>query len=262
MPEFADDVILDVINGNELSGEQLKSFKCENPNIEFHIRNSATSNNSTSKAYIDTENGKIVAFASFCCSAIMSAIIDEDDVMLAPERHGLSSAIEIKFFAVDVDYKHMHYRDAPTSKITLSVNIFRNVMDHLKTISQEIICADYFVLYSLPEAVNFYSRSGFHRFDGGMVGDGRDFVACAYVLQTKLRYSLESHLVPLTYSIRLVGQESAVRQRRAPRRADPRRALGAGRVCRGKLRRSFRLTYPNSILLAAGPSDRSRLADF
>lgn len=69
-------------------------------------------------------------------------------------------AAEIKYFAIDKTYQHKSYDD----DFKFSDLMLCEVLKKLIEISEEAISFDYILLYSVPEAVNFYKRNGFCEF--------------------------------------------------------------------------------------------------
>lgn len=102
---------------------------------------------------------------------------DSGSILFSLERFGLTSAIEIKYFAVDKRYRHLRYSDAaPETRITLSSNLFRYLVDHILDIAEKHIGAEYIVLYSVPKAKTFYERNMFHSFDQSMFGNSDPYL--------------------------------------------------------------------------------------
>ena len=84
------------------------------------------------------------------------------------------SAIEVVYFAVDVEYQGLRYR--PDDQRSLSHYLFSYLIEMMRDISREHVGAAKIVLYSVPEAWHFYKRLGFIPFTGGMYGDRGPFV--------------------------------------------------------------------------------------
>lgn len=173
---YADDVQIDVLDVSEVDDRVLKSFCCGNESIDSFLQNDAKGSTAKTFVFVDTSANEIVAFTSFECSAIMYAVEDDNDVMLASERHGLISAIEIDYFAVNVKYQHLLYKEEPDAKQTLSCQIFRYVVQHLVDIASNVIGAEYIVLYSVPQAKSFYERNFFNAFDYEMIGSADPYL--------------------------------------------------------------------------------------
>ena len=86
----------------------------------------------------------------------------------------LMSAIEVVYFAVDIDYQGMRYR--PGDERSLSHYLFSYLIEMIRGISRDHVGAAKIVLYSVPEAYNFYRRLGFCTFGSSMYGDRGTFV--------------------------------------------------------------------------------------
>ena len=105
---------------------------------------------------------------TIACSAIFTDT-DKKDVFST-----ILSAMEIKYFAVDESYKHIPY--VKGSSLTLSHYIFSYMLEYMKEISHNSIGASKIVLYSVPQAINFYKRCKFKEFGEAMYGDEGYFV--------------------------------------------------------------------------------------
>lgn len=167
--KYADDIQLDIVDVSEINEEELKGFSCGNDELDRFLHDEAKESSAKTCLFIDTEEKKIVAYTSIACSAIMYAVEDDECVLLAPDRFSLAPAIEIKYFAVHEDYKHLRYSDAPSSSLTLSCNLFRYIVQHVRDIASNHVGAEYIVLYSVPKAISFYKRNLFNLFEDDMV---------------------------------------------------------------------------------------------
>lgn len=142
----------------------IKNFFCNNASIDNYFRNDAVRDKSSvTYIFIDTKNKTIVACVTIACSAIFTDT-DRADVFST-----ILSAMEIKYFAVDESYKHIPY--VKGSNLTLSHYIFSYMLEYMKELSHNSIGASKVVLYSVPQAVNFYEKCKFKEFGDTMYGD-------------------------------------------------------------------------------------------
>ena len=144
-----------------------RDFFCGNPAIDDYFRLEAA-DDATAVPYlvIDENDEKLLAALTISCSAIFLS-----------KKHQFStlmSAIEVVYFAVDVEYQGLHYR--PGDQRSLSHYLFSYLIEMMRDISREHVGAAKIVLYSVPEAWHFYKRLGFIPFTGGMYGDRGTFV--------------------------------------------------------------------------------------
>ena len=142
-------------------------FYCGNQGIDEYFRCDAV-DDATAVTYlvIDEIGEKLLAALTISCSAIF----------LSQKRQfsTLMSAIEVVYFAVDVDYQGMRYR--PGDERSLSHYLFSYLIEMMRGISRDHVGAAKLVLYAVPEARNFYERLGFTPFAGGMYGDKGTYV--------------------------------------------------------------------------------------
>ena len=115
---------------------------------------------------IDEHNEKLLAALTLSCSAIF--------LSRKQQLSTLMSAIEVVYFAVDVDYQGLRYR--PGDKRSLSHYLFSYLIEMMREISRKHVGAAKIVLYSVPDAWHFYARLGFVPFAGEMYGDRGTFV--------------------------------------------------------------------------------------
>lgn len=156
----------------EVLGENNKAltrhFFCGNPAIDHYFRFEAAEDPaSVTYLVIDDNRQKLLAALTISCSAIF----------LEKKRQlsTLLSAIEVAYFAVDMDYQGLAYR--PDDPFSLSHYLFSYLIELIRGIAQKHVGAAKIVLYSVPEAKNFYGRLGFVPFGGQMYGDRGTFVS-------------------------------------------------------------------------------------
>ena len=142
-------------------------FFCGNPAIDEYFRNFAA-DDAAAVTYlvIDENNEKLLAALTIACSAIFLSKKQQFSTLM--------SAIEVVYFAVDVDYQGMRYR--PGDDRSISHYLFSYLIEMIRSISRDHVGAAKIVLYSVPEATNFYRRLGFTPFRSSMYGDLGTFV--------------------------------------------------------------------------------------
>lgn len=165
---LGEDIELDLINFNDDNLEQkydIKNFKCTNENIDDYLYNSALKDFNdgltVTKLFINKKNKDIVAYFSLCSSAIVYKIMG---------KLHYEPAIEIKMFAVNEKYQHMKYSE-DEEELTLSDMILSMVIGEIRDIGEKYCGVKSVILYSVPEAYNFYDRNFFEDFNEYMVKD-------------------------------------------------------------------------------------------
>ena len=144
-----------------------KDFFCGNPAIDDYFRFEAL-DDAAAVTYliIDDDRQKLLAALTVSCSAIFLSKRQQLSTLL--------SAMEVVYFAVDVNYQGLRYR--PGDGRSLSHYLFSYLIEMLRGISRNNVGAAKIVLYSVPEAENFYRRLGFVPFKSTMYGDRGTFV--------------------------------------------------------------------------------------
>ena len=152
---------------NHANERMTRYFFCGNPAIDEYFRCFAA-DDATAVTYlvIDENNQKLLAALTIACSAIFLSKKQQFSTLM--------SAIEVVYFAVDVDYQGLRYR--PGDDRSLSHYLFSYLIEMIRGISRDHVGAAKIVLYSVPEAFNFYRRLGFSTFGSTMYGDRGTFV--------------------------------------------------------------------------------------
>ena len=142
-------------------------FFCGNDAIDHYYQCEALDDASAvTYLVIDDERNRLLAAMTISCSAIFLAKKMQLSTLL--------SAMEVVYFAVHLDYQGLPYR--PGDPNSLSYYLFNYMIEQMRRISREHVGAAKIVLYSVPEAENFYKKIGFKRFGGSMYGDRGTFV--------------------------------------------------------------------------------------
>ena len=151
----------------EANARLTRNFYCGNPAIDDYFRQDALDDSSAvTYLVVDDESDQLLAALSISCSAIF--------LSKKAQLSTLLSAMEVVYFAVDVTYQGLRYR--PGDNASLSYYLFNYLIEMMRRISREHVGAAKIVLYSVPEAENFYKKIGFKRFVGSMYGDLGTFV--------------------------------------------------------------------------------------
>ncbi len=133
-------------------------FDCGNDYINKYFKKPLSKKETADFVYIDNKTDKLVAYYSLNCSAIM---IDSKSELI-----NLVPAVEISVFALATDYQGL-----PMQKDTdynLSNYIMDEVIKKISLFTREQCGSGRVVLYSVPEAYDFYVRNEFEDFVGYM----------------------------------------------------------------------------------------------
>lgn len=152
---------------SEKNCRMTRHFFCGNPAIDNFFQVEAVDDPTTvTYLVIDELNEKLLAAMTIACSAIFLSKKQQFSTLM--------SAIEVVYFAVDVDYQGLRYR--PEDQRSLSHYLFSYLIEMIRGISRDHVGAAKIVLYSVPEAWTFYRRLGFIPFHSAMYGDRGTFV--------------------------------------------------------------------------------------
>lgn len=153
--------------------EQIKKFDCGNESINSFVQNKCLVNKKdVTYLFIDDKSKDIIAFCSICCNGIL--LKDGEDKV---KTFTNLPSVEIDFFAVDENYKKIKLDETSTRYETLSRALFGILIKHIENITCNYVGATHISLYSVPQAVNFYKRSGFVEFTSYMQRDKKYFIA-------------------------------------------------------------------------------------
>ncbi len=153
--------------------ELLQNFKCEDGAIaDFIKKESLKTNDNVSYIFLDDDANRVICFCSIHCTAISTTKFDhKGNPFLYPVP-----TIEISFFAVDEDYRGLRYEETSDKNDTLSCALFYYMLSHIKSISIKDVGATHVCLYSVPNAINFYRKCQFKKFEEYMSSDEYYFV--------------------------------------------------------------------------------------
>lgn len=152
--------------------EILKDFDCGNPSInDFIQRKCLNEKGKVTYIFLDTENNQVICFCSICCTGISI------NAMYGSRRCTTSiPSIEIDFFAVDERYRSIPFDEESNRYETLSNTLFSFIIEKIEEIAEEHVGATRICLYSVPQAVSFYKRSGFKDFEEYMNADDKPYI--------------------------------------------------------------------------------------
>lgn len=138
-------------------------FSCGRDALDDKLKQMREDDEGTTYVLIDHDNNKIIGYCTYTTSGLRLSY--EKDTITKP-------ATEIKYFAISKDYQHKSYKD----DFNFSDYMICQIIKHLIEISEETISFQYILLYSVPEAVNFYKKNGFFLFKQFMSGDTYNYI--------------------------------------------------------------------------------------
>lgn len=145
------------------------SFNCGQEVINSYFEEKLlTDNDAVSYCFwADDQKQELVGIASLSCSGI---------IIQSYNHFNITPAIEVKIFAVDEKYQHQPFPDDDCGSSHWSDYCLYYLIEKITEIAENSCGASHVVLYSVPEAVSFYERNGFHTFVGDMEKPSNVFV--------------------------------------------------------------------------------------
>lgn len=162
-------------SGGSLKAEDFNSlqlFTCGNKQLDYHIHNGVIKGNNIVDEdglyfkFTDSNTGKIIAVVSLASSGIIFQMSNYTHVL---------PAIKIDILAVDESYQKMHYdKESAVSKnpddhYYFSDDIFANIVLHCRKISENMVLANFIVLYADKDAYRYYERNGLKDYSEYMI---------------------------------------------------------------------------------------------
>lgn len=143
MTESQKDIVQTFNCGNEVINEYLKTKACDDPQtVTFIVK--------------DQENDMVICYYSLSCSGLILEHGHANKITVYP-------AVEIKMFAIDEKYQHLPYSE-DADEGNLSDMLFSDIISYIYDFTDNQCGADKIILYSVPNAKNFYQRNGFCEF--------------------------------------------------------------------------------------------------
>lgn len=166
MPNYGDEINYTVAVMSPDDDELLGDFDCGNEIMNDYF-NSKCKNDTDCVTYIfkQDDTNKIIGFASLCCSSIKYEYQKVSQSL---------PSIEIKYFAILAELQKLVY-DTKDKHFYFSDMMLVEVIKICRNISDNIIGAQYILLYSVPNALKFYKRNGFENYSEYMIKDNIRF---------------------------------------------------------------------------------------
>lgn len=158
---YGNDITIKIIKYTENEKTIAQDFNCGNDVISNYLKEKAHDDpQAVTFIAVDNSNDSIIGYYSLSCSGLAVDHGYSGKITIYP-------AVEIKMFAVDGKYQHFPNSVDPEDG-NLSDTVFSGVISHIYNFTDEQCGADNIVLYSVPEALNFYKRNGFSEFKNFM----------------------------------------------------------------------------------------------
>ncbi len=124
-----------------------------------------------------SDEGEILFYYTLCCSSIVESS--------SGIRIIYRPAVEIKFFSVNKRYHKIVYDQDEEGTMYYSDLFLADVINDINTFTSNTCAAEFVVLYSVPEAVKFFSRNLFDAFEEFMEkSDNTYLMGCTPMFMT------------------------------------------------------------------------------
>lgn len=145
-------------------------FSCGQESIDRYFRENLFEDNDAVPYcfWAEADKQSLVGIASLSCSGI---------IIHSGSSFNITPAIEVKIFAVSVNFQHQIYPDDDEGKWHWSDYCLYYLLGEIADISSYVCGANHVVLYSVPEAIRFYERHKFRRFIGDMEMPSNSFIS-------------------------------------------------------------------------------------
>ena len=164
---YGNEVKYKITDLSSVDEKLIEDFSCGNDEIDKVIKN-RNSIEGTVKLVVDEEKECLIAFISYQASGIRLCYCN--DAITKP-------ALQINYFAMDSRYQHLPYGNSEEDdKYNLSDDIFCRFLNIFGNISDEHLYFEYIILYSVPNAKNFYKRNSFEAFNIYMSPDRYNYL--------------------------------------------------------------------------------------
>ena len=143
--------------------ELIEEFSCGSYELDKKLAEMKVNDEGTTVIFFDETNNQIIGYCTYSTSGLKKSY-QNDSITY--------HAAEIKYFAIDENYQHKSYDE----DFNFSDLMLCEIMKRLLEISENVISFDYILLYSVPDAVSFYERNGFSKFDEFMEKDSYIYI--------------------------------------------------------------------------------------
>lgn len=139
----------------------LKKFHCGNEQIDDDLRSKVLNNpQMTTFLVINSDKPEdIICIYSLSCSGYVCNLYSK--IYVYP-------AVEIKYFAISKEYQDIRFSDEIDDGC-LSNMILYEIINDIMDFTDNYCGADKIILYSTPQAIEFYEKCGFQKFTEFMV---------------------------------------------------------------------------------------------
>lgn len=136
----------------------IKKFDCGNESINNCLCD-AKDFSATTILFFNHDSNDLIGYCSYCCSSIriQEEIKEYEEPKIITECY---PAMEIKLFGISKKYQKCKF-SLNGKEQSVSIFIFKYILNYLKHISDNYIFSSYIILYSLPDVTGFYEKSQF-----------------------------------------------------------------------------------------------------
>lgn len=133
----------------------LHNFHCGNSQIDEDIKhNLIDDSQKTTHLIINGNNDDVICVYSLSCSGYV--VVSKGKTYVYP-------AVEIQYFAVNKTYQDVQYSNDPEDGCIASMILY-SIIGDIYNFTDTFCGADKIILYSTPDAVEFYTKCGFESF--------------------------------------------------------------------------------------------------
>lgn len=161
--KYGKDIKFDIYKLDKKYEIQINEFSCGNGELDKYLREKALpemeQGQSVTKIILEKESGKILAYYSLAAASI---------VMENHNHNYFSPAVEVKMYAVADELHGLAFSD-DVDDGTFSENLFSLIIGEIYQLSEKKIGIANVILYSVPHAVDFYTKIGFESFEEYMM---------------------------------------------------------------------------------------------
>lgn len=164
---YSKDIHTDTVLFSDEHTKMTQDFTCGNSEIDKKLKIELLHDrNCTTFIVVDVAKSKIIAFYSLACSAC---------VVSSHRQHYFHPAVEVKYFAVDENYQDWQFSE-DVADGCLSNIIFSDMLRQIHKMSEETFGADTIILYATKNAIKFYEKNYFKKFEASILENNERFL--------------------------------------------------------------------------------------
>lgn len=168
---YAKDIDFKIVRIKDITLEQLSKFDCGEEVFNRYLKEKAkTYKDATTYIILDRSDNSVLAYFSLSATGVQTNY--------GKHTHFNMPAIEISMFAIDKKLKRLYYDEEIEKEgypYYFSDLVLFKALQIIEKISK-YVGARVIILYSVPKAIEFYTRNDFIPFDNYMVPSEKFFL--------------------------------------------------------------------------------------